>query len=262
MSTAAQRFRQIENRRRRLERKYIPMLQLAIRSQLRRFADRISSNPQLLFMPSDLLIQENFNSQIFDEVYTQMYTDTAIIFYQNQIPIIRKRLSSEVWVAFVQDYIRKNGGVRISQVNNFTKAYVLSRLKLILNKGIDEGLGIEAISKLVVENIEEYSGKFAMYRAERIARTEIVGVSNWASLESARTSGVSDLIKKKWLVTQDDRTRDTHLAMENHPAIGFDERFTVPKDDGTFDLMLYPGDPDGSAENVINCRCTVVYERK
>ena len=36
-----------------------------------------------------------------------------------------------------------------------------------------------------------------------------------------------------------------------------DMTFEVGRADGGIDNMQYPLDPNGSAENVVNCRCTV-----
>jgi hypothetical protein len=44
--------------------------------------------------------------------------------------------------------------------------------------------------------------------------------------------------------------------MASKPAIPIDDFFDVGGE-----KLKYPGDPRGSAGNVIQCRCAVVYER-
>jgi len=44
----------------------------------------------------------------------------------------------------------------------------------------------------------------------------------------------------------------------NKKQVGFNELFIVPSTK-TIDAMSFPGDPNGSAGNVCNCRCTVVF---
>ena len=61
--------------------------------------------------------------------------------------------------------------------------------------------------------------------------------------------------QKEWLATIDNRTRDSHLWL-HETRIPIDDMFEVPAAGG-LDYMLYPADPSGSAENVVNCRCTI-----
>lgn len=44
----------------------------------------------------------------------------------------------------------------------------------------------------------------------------------------------------------------------NGKRVPYDAGFVVPST-RTIDLMQYPGDPQGAAGNVCNCRCTVVF---
>jgi SPP1 gp7 family putative phage head morphogenesis protein len=84
--------------------------------------------------------------------------------------------------------------------------------------------------------------------AERIARTELIGAVNGASL--AQVSGATDIPYKVWIATADERTRDSHAQLDGT---------TIPVD-GEFDNgCAFPGDPDGPPEEVINCRCTLGY---
>lgn len=91
-------------------------------------------------------------------------------------------------------------------------------------------------------------------RARTIARTTVVGSSNGATHEAYGT--VQDTIgplAKEWVATSDDRTREWHVDADGQ-TVPYDEPFDV---DG--EAMMYPGDPAGSAENVVNCRCAVAY---
>jgi len=208
-------------------------------------------------------IEKYFKDDQLKLVIQKMLIDTAndFRFDDNQSDQIIKSINDDVWVSLVNERIRTYGGNLITQINRYTKAFVLKRLRPVLNWGISEGLGIAEIATNIINNIEEYQAKFARYRAERIARTEIIGQSNWAGLESIKAAGIEDQVLKKWLPEIDERTRQNHVEMENHPAIPLDDTFEVPRLSGGVDRMKYPGDTAGSAENVINCRCTIIYER-
>lgn len=121
-----------------------------------------------------------------------------------------------------------------------------------IQNGVDEGLGTEEIAR----NIRKVS-QLTPFRAATVARTETNTAATFGSIQSVRQAeqelGVRML--KVWLPTLDDRTREAHRNMTNHPAIPLDEKFTVGGE-----LMDRPGDPGASAENTVNCRCALAYE--
>lgn len=77
----------------------------------------------------------------------------------------------------------------------------------------------------------------------------------FASDQTARSlaGDVGVQLEKAWVFVSDERTREDHAAMDSGDYIPLDEDFDVGGE-----AMEYPGDPSGSAENVINCRCSVV----
>jgi len=117
-----------------------------------------------------------------------------------------------------------------------------------LFEGIQNGDGIEVIAR---EMVRAGSGIADVKRARVIARTEIISASNKGSLEGAKDTGIP--LKKEWLATRDNRTRIEHAEADGQ-AVLMDEDFIVMGEE-----MEYPGDPSGSASNVINCRCTQIY---
>lgn len=103
-----------------------------------------------------------------------------------------------------------------------------------------------------------YSNNLLRYRAERIARTEMIHSMNAARHESLRQSteaGVVDErdITRKWSATGDDRTRDSHTAMDGDVVTGLRDPFVTPS--GA--RLMHPGDTSLGAgpEEVVNCRC-------
>jgi len=86
-------------------------------------------------------------------------------------------------------------------------------------------------------------------RAKVIARTETMSSVNTGEFEVYKGEGVT---KKEFLATMDDRTRDSHAKADGQ-IVAIDEPFDVGGE-----KIMYPGDPAGSAECVINCRCTVL----
>lgn len=88
----------------------------------------------------------------------------------------------------------------------------------------------------------------------RNARTAVGAVRNRAEqdiAEKAQKAGIN--IKKVWLATLDNRTRDSHRHMDGVQVFP-DEKFDV---NGS--KMMFPKDPEGAPAEVYNCRCTMIY---
>lgn len=144
-------------------------------------------------------------------------------------------------------YIRRNAARKVKDVDATTKA----RIAREIQRGIDEGLD----NREVAANIREGGVIDSAYRSQVIARTESHSAANAGSLQSAIESEV--VLAKEWISTEDERTRDgsdggfDHTNVANVPI---DKPFVV-----SGEKLMYPGDPAGSAGNVINCRCAIGY---
>lgn len=94
-------------------------------------------------------------------------------------------------------------------------------------------------------------------RAATIARTETHNASQFGIEYIAKEIEADTGVKmvKAWVASEDERTRPTHAEQDPDNWIGMDESFIVGDS-----IMMYPGDPNGSAEEVINCRCALVVE--
>ena len=89
-------------------------------------------------------------------------------------------------------------------------------------------------------------------RALLIAQNESNTAYNHADYDNAVKNGKQ---YKVWLTENDDRVRMNHAEVDGQ-KIPIDEMFTVGND-----RMRYPHDYiNGSAENLVNCRCVCVYE--
>ncbi len=111
------------------------------------------------------------------------------------------------------------------------------------------GLSVPNTAALLQEQIAHLSDTTALMQA----RTDLNGLANGASLQSVQLLGDEGPATKMWLATEDERTRETHADADGQ-EVPTDQPFQVGDD-----LLMYPGDPDGSDAEVINCRCTVVY---
>lgn len=119
-----------------------------------------------------------------------------------------------------------------------------------ITQGIVQGETIPQIAKRIIDKTGESSYKSAV----RNARTAYTGAQNAGRMEGlhqAQALGIK--VKKQWMATLDDRTRDTHADLDGQIR-DVDEPFEV---DGM--EIDYPGDPTADPSLVYNCRCTLVY---
>jgi len=96
---------------------------------------------------------------------------------------------------------------------------------------------------------DAFGGEISLSRANTIARTETVGALNEGQWVAATERGV--MRSKRWLSQQDGRVRDSHVAAEGDGWIGIDSQFS--------NGLTYPHEAGAPADEVINCRCTLLY---
>lgn len=104
---------------------------------------------------------------------------------------------------------------------------------------------------------------FHYNRAETTARTEVVSAANGGSYLQMLAAGFSDEeVGKTWRESHDTRVRLSHENVGD-TTVPLSQPFLVDIFHGDVktgeEEMDRPGDPEGSAGNVINCRCTLTY---
>lgn len=86
--------------------------------------------------------------------------------------------------------------------------------------------------------------------AMKAARTAMTSAHSLGKLKGyERAAGMGIDVEKRWLAALDSRTRGSHRHMDGE---------TVKLDAEFSNGLRYPGDPDGPASEVYNCRCTLV----
>lgn len=132
---------------------------------------------------------------------------------------------------------------RITDIADTTRAQIIRGIE----RGVAEGLGVAQTASFVRDLVPGLS----RYRSALIARTETHGAANYGADAAARDTGL--VLRKEWVAAADERTREDHAAADGQ-IVGMDEPFLVGGE-----ALQFPGDPNGSAEQVINCRCAVAH---
>lgn len=94
-------------------------------------------------------------------------------------------------------------------------------------------------------------------RAVLVARTETLGALSFGRVDAygAVAQALGGVFELEWLATLDSRVRPAHLAADGQ-RVPIGTPFTVGGEQ-----LMRPGDPAGSPENVIQCRCTTLLQR-
>ena len=135
---------------------------------------------------------------------------------------------------------------KIALENN--KDAVRKAIRSDITQGLLQGEAYTDTAKRVQKSLEQN-----LNNAERIARTEAHRAREIAamdSMEHAQKMGIQ--MQKQWVSAIDQRTRDTHAAMDGQ-RVDVDENFISPE--GATGPA--PGEM-GAASEDINCRCTSI----
>ncbi len=144
--------------------------------------------------------------------------------------------------AKVGKLLESRGEELADQVTETTRRVLDSAL---LSATDEEGWSIDTARQAITDVFDDVSG----YRAETIARTEVVGGFNRASYEVAKSSGLD--VTREWHTAGDERVRDSHRRLHGERrALG--DRYS--------NGLLCPGDAAGPPGEVIRCRCVELYD--
>ncbi len=133
----------------------------------------------------------------------------------------------------------ENLKTRTYQLSERTLARVDSQINDIITNGYNEGWGINSVAHDVTDRFNQLK----TWEAKRIARTEIHNSQTLGVLQGYEDLGVEYL---QWSAAHDERVRDIHRELDGE---------IVPMGAVFSNGLMYPGDMNGPASEVINCRC-------
>jgi SPP1 gp7 family putative phage head morphogenesis protein len=201
--------------------------------------------------PNFFHLVDNHQQQLFDTLKAH-YHKIIPVFGALSLSQVKSRsfkasAEDDLFSDLADQWVHTQGLKRSKLIADTSEADVLKAI----SDGLDEGEGTAEIADRI-QDVTELSD----YRAEMIARTETHAAANYASVEGVRNAQdkLGVVMLKEWLPTLDGRTRPDHAAMEGSEPIGMDEKFLVGGEE-----LDRPGDPAGSADQVINCRCVLGF---
>lgn len=172
----------------------------------------------------------------------EMFGRENIRYLQERVGQATKANAYDLFLSVIRAWIE----LKAVELSRRVSRRMIDDAKDTLARSFDQGWGI---AKTAREMVKALGG--TMGDNTRIARTELHTASGVGSDQAARSTGL-DMIKE-WGATEDQRTRESHEI-----AGGQRREMDQPFDVGDSKLM-FAGDPNGPAEEVIQCRCTTFY---
>jgi len=224
-----------------------------VRAKIRAMFKKFGKRAERLYLNTG-----NVNSDLYNDFSSEIYkilTQSARRVITNaDLMLTRTRMTKgkeDIDPVFLE-YTTSQTAQNVVAISETTRKQIQKEI----NTGLKTGLSNQQISK----NIRN-STAFSAVRATRIARTETHTAMNFGNQKLAGRLGLNRPVKE-WVSAMDERTRTWHVSM-NGTQVDIKDKFTVPTpvSGGAFvdREMMYAGDPNGGATNVINCRCFVIY---
>ena len=190
-------------------------------------------------------IIDDYDPEMY-RIYVEEFQRIGVVYNENvQRRIPEKQVDTTFWNFFF-GWSRRYATRKVVQVSETTKNILRNILETLKADGWSNAL----IAKYIYDNTEILT----QYRAARITRTEVHTGVNTAIHESVYVTGQA--ADHEWLAAMDTRTRQPHIDADGE-RVPMDEPFVR-----TGEALMYPGDPAGSAWNIISCRCLELFHTR
>lgn len=200
----------------------------------------------------DRLHSQSFKgiSDYMNQCYVNGYVGAMYDIAGQGIPIIKPIDEVNVLRAIQTDSKLSKG--LYNRLGEDINALKLS-IRAEVSRGIIEGSSWNDIATHIAKGMNSPFNK-SKNIAMRIARTEGHRIQNEAQMDAITTAKDEGAdVLKQWDATLDDRTRESHQMVDGEVR-EIDEEFS--------NGLMFPSDPTGDAEEVINCRCALTQRAR
>ena len=191
-------------------------------------------------------------------LYVRVGMSMANWYFNNFEKFARKNLETKnyktTWELTFAQISARIGSARITGLTANQRSQLNSLYLKLTRDPSFMAMGVPEQTRIIRKQLTSLS----KVQATRIVRTETTTASNMAMRESALTMFDKSSLNKTWQSSFLPNSRDGHMELDGE-TIPEHEQFLVLANDGKADLMSFPGDPAGSAGNVVNCTCKVFY---
>ena len=189
-------------------------------------------------------------SDIYRQVYVNIGLKFAKWYAKNFDKVISKQVDvsgyDDIWAERFNTVSQQIAAERVVLVQGTAKATLIKVFKQLSSDPEFMAMNEREAQRILRQKFGQYSKS----QAERLIRTEATNAANVATLQSATDMFGQENLQKEWMTAIDGRERPAHRAADAQ-IVDFKERFLVGGEH-----LFNPGDPAGSAKNVVNCRCS------
>lgn len=196
----------------------------------------------------DKMHQKEFKTvnEYLNRCYNKAFTGNMYVLHGEGIPLIVPIDQEKVARAVqINSKISKGLYSRLGEDVDLLKRKITAQI----SRGVATGMSYSQMA----QQLAGYT-KTGYNNAVRITRTEGHRIQQESTMDAcyaARERGAD--VVKQWDATMDANTRESHQMVDGEVR-ALDEKFS--------NGLMYPGDPSGSAAEVINCRCVLLQRAK
>jgi hypothetical protein len=249
-----------KNIQRRYERLFVGKIYKALQSQIKTFTANLKAGG--VEYAKGIMSTDVMNLQI-GPVIQQLYRLAGVTNANNVYRDIKRfepkeKLAgfgfNEKWTQEINRYFQLHLLEKaVLPISETTKNQILA----LLQKATEEGWSVERTVK------ELETSDITKNRARKIVRTETVRAVNFGGMLGAYESKL--VMDKEWISAHDNRVRGKKPE-DRHSHVSLDgDKTDMLKpfhDSRSGEPIQFPGDPEASAGNTINCRCVLGFVPK
>ena len=257
--------RQFIRSRNAIERKGVTMARRMITAQYKWFLDRVKQTDKSQWIRIAEMIPEDPVQRFFNVFYPM--SGRLAVMVRNNMLKGKKSTRNSLAVKAGEDAIYEGifqsnlarivsleAGEKITTITATSRDRIVGVIRDVFDQADTEGWGIDKITSNLYREVGKNLRGNGYARARAIAQTEMISASNQAAEIAAQSTGYE--YRKFWSTSGLTGIRPTHIEAEV-----FSDQVGGLRPDQRFpNGLLYPGDPAGPPEEVINCRCTILHE--
>lgn len=185
-------------------------------------------------------------SDYLNECYEDGFVGALFDLHGQDVPLMMP-INQEAMVTAVQLESKISQGLYTRLGEDV--ALLKKRIAAEITRAISTGASYSQVARQLANQT-----RIGYNKSIRIARTEGHRIQNTATMNAAHDAvdRGADLVKQ-WDATLDAKTRDSHVAVDGQIR-ELNEEFS--------NGLAFPGDPSGSAAEVVNCRCCLLQRAR
>lgn len=204
------------------------------------------------------------------EALSKMYETVSFDYLQRQFSWLEQNIKKDArffmgWKLWTAEQIAGGLRARANAIDDTTGQWIRDAEARNIEAQIAEGITTGQTTETLKEAVQYVTdGRIGKNRARVIARTEMGQAVNDAKSKSSDDweKETGERLGKFWVHRGAKDPRSWHMALDTGVPIPKKQPFMVANpDSGIVDYMDYPHDDSASAENVVNCGCTIIYTR-